>query len=137
MTSQRLSTQTTASNATEQCWKTVAGGRDQLYPLFSLINDKCFVCSTLECFTALGPAPESACAANEPDVSVLVTLDGSRQPVAHCTVAHLLAMCVCRCKTVLYPPERRSAVCCQPFPAAAANCGLSEHTQLRMLLACS
>ncbi|WIA18232.1 hypothetical protein OEZ85_009701 [Tetradesmus obliquus] len=72
-----LSEALTASNTTEQCWKLAAGSlalkytlraKDQVHPLFGVSGRKCFGGWSLAKATSLGPAPESSCAANQPDV---------------------------------------------------------------------
>lgn len=73
-----LSEDLTSSNTTEQCWKLAAGSlaskvqlpEDQrVHPLFGVSGGKCFGGRSLAQATAMGPAPESACAAGNPDVS--------------------------------------------------------------------
>ncbi|WIA18237.1 hypothetical protein OEZ85_009706 [Tetradesmus obliquus] len=78
-----LSEDLTSSNTTEQCWKLAAGSlaskvqlpEDQrVHPLFGVSGGKCFGGRSLAQATAMGPAPESACAAGNPDVVALYQL---------------------------------------------------------------
>lgn len=69
---QLLSDQLTASNVTEQCWKLAAASHWKMQPLFGVSGSKCFGGESLADATGLGPAPQSACVANKPDVSGIV-----------------------------------------------------------------
>jgi hypothetical protein len=68
-----LADQLTANNITEQCWQLAANNKNQepqeTQPLFGVSGRKCYGGKDLAQATMLGPAPESACAANQLDVS--------------------------------------------------------------------
>lgn len=75
-----LSESLTASNTTEQCWQLAARSfatdnafvpEERVLPLFGVSGRKCFGGRNLAQATALGPAPEPACAASAPDVVAL------------------------------------------------------------------
>jgi hypothetical protein len=72
---------TTAGNITEQCWQLAAASKDYAQPLFGVNGRKCFGGRDLGRETALGPAPESACASNKPNVSGNV--HGTSRPYYH------------------------------------------------------
>uniref|UniRef100_A0A383WKQ7 Peptidase C1A papain C-terminal domain-containing protein n=1 Tax=Tetradesmus obliquus TaxID=3088 RepID=A0A383WKQ7_TETOB len=75
-----LSEDLPGSNTTDQCRKFAAGSlvekfwkpaQDAVHPLFGVSGRKCFGGRNLTQATALGPAPESDCAANKADVVAL------------------------------------------------------------------
>jgi hypothetical protein len=78
-----LAEQLTANNIIEQCWQLAANDNrnaanynvsnyQALQPLFGIIGRKCYGGKDLTQAAKLGAAPESACAANSPDVSDVV-----------------------------------------------------------------
>jgi hypothetical protein len=66
-----ISEQLSAGNKTEQCWQLAAGSMYQAVPLFGVSGNTCLGGWFLSQATELGVMPESACAANRPNVRCL------------------------------------------------------------------
>jgi hypothetical protein len=66
-----LAEELTANNITEQCRQLAVASRNQAIPLFGISGSKCLGGSDLAGATEAGAAPETACTANEPNVSVM------------------------------------------------------------------